>query len=170
MIALYKLEEYNAELDKGLKKLNGYNNAFLLVSLLSFILSIGVLFYFITTSLSLIPEGVEKTFDTYMIAISRDEVALFGWIGIGLMFSSAIFAFTHKTLLKKQLEFYSKNIHLLIIGKHKKIFKRHSKEAISAFTNEKNKKKLIEILSNQKKHIDFFINNYDDFELLDEEE
>lgn len=168
MINLYKLEDYNKEVKKGLTRLTNYNKAFFNLSFFSAFISIFALFYLyhlFSVDMNIKNNGI--SLDSVSLFINTDFNLIVALVFSGCLILSGLFSFLHSYYLNKQINDYLRHIHMKIIGLHKEIFKNHTEESVKAFSNEKDKDRLITILSNQEKHIDFVINNYDDFNITE---
>lgn len=165
MIPEIDLNSYSKQLKKGLNKLNSYHSWMRKFSILLFLTSIGGLVYlYETLGKTIIAQGngVEKTFHNLMVALNQPENFNIACACLGALVCALLFNLIHKKRLDSQIKTYVQEIHPHIISKHKTIFKSHTKEAIDSFREERNKKRLIMILSEYHSKVEFILNNYDD--------
>lgn len=161
MVNVDLLKDYLNCLNKGEKILKNYNNLFLIFSFIMLCVSVycfwmfGFLFYMAENPDGFSFQYLLKTF------VENKNINLLGYIGALSLLSHGLLVMLHKFLIKRQMKKYL-DVHTNIIKNHSLIFKSHSIENINAFSEERDKIKLLNILSTQSNHIQFLVDNYDD--------
>lgn len=156
-------EDYSKLLNTGIEKLNSYKSGMIKLGFTLITLSIILGVYTWLNVLKDIPIGTLVDFESFKISISTGNNLYFA-IGTVVLFISSIISFlSHKKFVAKKMNAYIDQIHPKIIKMHKSIFEDHSKEAIKAFREERDEKKLLNILKVYKEHMDFIYNNYSNF-------
>lgn len=165
MIYLSDLEDYNTKLEKGIKKLTGYNDAFQVLGIIILFASFFLGSYLYMSILDTIPENSTTNLNNIMVAVSQDSNQFLGYSLAGVLAAAAFCFFLNRKLLVSQMKNYVEELHPKIISAHKAIFADHSDEAIDAFREERNKVQLVKILKNYNTHIKFVIDNYNNFNI-----
>ena len=164
MISKEVLSIYKDELDKGLKVLKSYKRLFLFLGFLTLTISV----FFSAVSIIALLDG------RFANELSVDDIVHFFnnvyffklsfLIGFGSFIPSLLLIKFHFIVKRKKLKKYIEESHNLILSRHKKIFKDHSDATLKSFSEERNYKNLIQTLTFQSSNINFFINNYDNFD------
>ncbi len=166
MIALFELEEYDKILQKGIKKLDSYHSWMRNFSMLSFFISIGSMYYIYELIIKFIkakdPDG-QLTVINIKAALNAPDTFNIMCALLALLVLSLIFNIIHKKRLENQIKSYVQDIHPMVISKHKNIFADHAPEAIDAFREERDKSRLLIILTKYHENMSFVINNYNNF-------
>jgi len=163
MLSKSILESYLTEIEKGMKTLNSYKMAF---AILAILISGAALIGLSLLGIGLLDKGFfdSISMDTLGSILKQNTTLLhIGYVAGGCMLLSVLIFRLHSYMLKRKLNNYIKNHHEVIVNKHKNIFKDHSDDAIQAFLEERKRDVLIETLETQTKNMNFFINNYENF-------
>lgn len=161
MLSKSQFELYLDEMNKGRATLLSYDKGFVYATIFFALLAIGGIAHLICGLI-----GAEffsnMSLETLGPILTQDKTLLYGGIGgFSLVVVACICVQLHKFMRKRKMKAYVENHHGLIVSKHKKIFRDHSKESIEAFTEERERKVLLETLENQIRNMTFVVNNYE---------
>lgn len=161
MLSKSQFELYLDEMNKGRETLLSYDKGFVYATIFFALLAIGGIAHLICGLI-----GAEffsnMSLETLGPILTQDKTLFYiGIGGFGLVVVACICVELHKFMRKRKMKSYLENHHGLIVSKHKKIFRDHSKESIKAFTEERVRKVLLETLENQIRNITFVVNNYE---------
>lgn len=157
-------EDYNKLLKNGINKLNSYKSGMIKLGTFLLLAAAGVGVYAWFELIKVIPEGQPINAENLAIAVNQGQnLYICGAVPI-LMLIAAFAFFSHGKMVDKKMKSYIEEIHPKIIQKHKAIFEDHTEEAIKAFREERDEKRLLQILQTYSNHMEFILNNYNNFD------